>query len=63
MPWQQLVIESGREQALLLSDLMTELGAHSVSLQDTQDEPVFDRLNGDQPLWRSEEHTSELQSH
>jgi len=51
MSWQQLVIESSRDQAILLSDLMSELGAHSVSLQDSHDEPVFDRLDGEQPLW------------
>lgn len=49
--WQQLVIESNRDQAILISDLMTAFGAQSVSLQDRQDEPVFDRLDGDQPLW------------
>lgn len=49
--WQQLVIESDRDQAILISDLMTAFGAQSVSLQDRQDEPVFDRLDGDQPLW------------
>ncbi len=49
--WQQLVIESNRDQAILISDLMTVFGAQSVSLQDRQDEPVFDRLDGNQPLW------------
>lgn len=51
MPWQQLVIESSRDQAVLISDLMTSFGAQSVSLQDRQDEPVFDLLDGEQPLW------------
>lgn len=51
MPWQQLVIESSRDQAILICDLMTTLGAQSVSLQDTQDEPLFDLLDGEQPLW------------
>jgi ribosomal protein L11 methyltransferase len=49
--WQQLIIESNRDQAILISDLMTAFGAQSISLQDRQDEPVFDRLDGDQPLW------------
>jgi ribosomal protein L11 methyltransferase len=30
---------------------MSELGAVSVSLSDTEDEPVFDRLDGEAPLW------------
>ena len=51
MPWQQLVIESSRDQAILICDLMTILGAQSVSLQDTQDELLFDLLDGEQPLW------------
>ena len=51
MSWQQLVIESSRDQAILICDLVTGFGAQSVSLQDRQDEPVFDLLNGEQPLW------------
>ena len=51
MSWQQLVIDSSRDQAILISDLMTTFGAQSVSLQDKRDEPVFDRLDGEQPLW------------
>lgn len=51
MPWQKLVIETNRDQAILISDLMTTFGAQSVSLQDQQDEPVFDLLDGEQPLW------------
>lgn len=51
MPWQQLVIESSRDQAILISDLMTRFGAQSVSLRDSRDEPVFDLLDGEQPLW------------
>jgi len=49
--WQQLVFETNREQADLLSDLLSEFGAQSVSLQDSQDDPVFDRLDGELPLW------------
>ncbi|KPK11256.1 MAG: hypothetical protein AMJ68_06585 [Acidithiobacillales bacterium SG8_45] len=49
--WQQLIIKSGRELAPIIADAMSELGAVSVSLSDSKDEPVFDRLDGESPLW------------
>ena len=49
--WYQLIIKSSRELAPVISDAMSELGALSVSLSDTEDEQVFDRLDGEAPLW------------
>jgi ribosomal protein L11 methyltransferase len=49
--WHQLIIKASRALAPRISDAMHELGAVSVSLSDTEDEPVFDRLDGESPLW------------
>ncbi len=49
--WQQLIVQTSREVAFVISDAMSELGALSVSLSDSEDEPVFDRLDGKAPLW------------
>ena len=49
--WQQLIIKSGRELAPVIADAMSEQGAVSVSLSDREDESVFDRLDGEAPLW------------
>lgn len=49
--WHQLIIKAGRELAPVIADAMSELGAVSVSLSDSKDEPVFDRLDGEAPLW------------
>lgn len=51
MSWQQLIVRTSRYSAPVISDAMLELGAMSVSLSDTRDEPVFDRLDGEVPLW------------
>jgi ribosomal protein L11 methyltransferase len=53
MPWLQLVFESSREQAPALEDALLELGALSVTLQDSADEPVFEPGIGETPLWRA----------
>lgn len=49
--WQQLIIKADRELAPIIADTMSALGAVSVSLSDSEDEPVFDRLDGESPLW------------
>ena len=49
--WQQLIIKASRELAPAIADAMSKSGAVSVSLSDSEDEPVFDRLDGEAPLW------------
>jgi ribosomal protein L11 methyltransferase len=51
--WLQLVFDSSREQAPHLEDLLLELGALSVTLQDNADEPVFEPGIGETPLWQA----------
>jgi len=51
--WLQLVFESNREQAPALEDALLGLGALSVTLQDSADEPVFEPGIGETPLWQA----------
>jgi ribosomal protein L11 methyltransferase len=51
--WLQLVFESNRDQASALEDALLELGALSVTLQDSADEPVFEPGVGETPLWQA----------
>jgi ribosomal protein L11 methyltransferase len=51
--WLQLVFESDRTQAPALEDALLEVGALSVTLQDSADEPVFEPGVGETPLWQA----------
>jgi ribosomal protein L11 methyltransferase len=51
--WLQLVFESDRTQAPALEDALLEIGALSVTLLDSADEPVFEPGVGETPLWQA----------
>ncbi|MCF1427348.1 MAG: 50S ribosomal protein L11 methyltransferase [Shewanella sp.] len=51
MAWVQLRIHTGKQEAELLSDLLMELGAVSITFEDGQDEPIFEPKLGETPLW------------
>jgi ribosomal protein L11 methyltransferase len=51
MPWQRLIIDTERALAQQLDDWLAEQGAVSVSLQDSGDEPLFDLVDEEKPLW------------
>lgn len=53
MSWLQLVFESDRTRAPALEDALLEIGALSVTLQDSADEPVFEPGIGETPLWQA----------
>ena len=53
MSWLQLVFESDRTRAPALEDALLEIGALSVTLQDSADEPVFEPGVGETPLWQA----------
>ena len=53
MNWLQLVFDSSREHAPALEDILLELGALSVTLQDNADEPVLEPGVGETPLWQA----------
>ncbi|MDF7651770.1 50S ribosomal protein L11 methyltransferase [Candidatus Pantoea formicae] len=51
MPWIQIKINSTGENAEPLSDALMEVGAVSVTFQDTHDNPVYEPLPGETRLW------------
>lgn len=52
MPWQQLKLTCEACDLELVEALLEELGALSISLADAGDEPIFEPLPGDSPVWR-----------
>ena len=57
MPWQQLQVRVSEAGATLVEGLLSELGAVSVTLQDGEDQPVFQIDPGTTPIWRTTEVT------
>lgn len=51
MAWLQLKLLSQADQAERLSDLLTDVGAVSVTFLDAADQPLFEPLPGETPLW------------
>ncbi|MFW2177352.1 MULTISPECIES: 50S ribosomal protein L11 methyltransferase [unclassified Moraxella] len=51
MPWQQLHLQCEKSQAEMTETLMLEADALSISLDDAGDQPLFEPLPGESPLW------------
>ena len=51
MAWLQLIIPTNESEADQLSDALMAHGAVSVTLQDMQDEPMFEPAIGTTPMW------------
>lgn len=51
MPWRQISLTTPRENAEAVEDLLLQLGAVSVTLEDAADAPVLEPLPGETPLW------------
>ncbi len=51
MPWQQLHIQCEKSQAEIAETLLLEADALSISLDDAGDQPLFEPLPGESPLW------------
>lgn len=51
MPWIQLQIPTDPENADRLEDLLIELGAEAVSMEDAADQPLYEPDPGTTPLW------------
>ena len=51
MSWRQLSLTCQADQLGEVEDLMMELGALSISLSDAGDEPIYEPLPGDNPIW------------
>ncbi|WP_404365174.1 50S ribosomal protein L11 methyltransferase [Marinobacter sp.] len=51
MPWIQLKIPADPDNADQLEDLLMELGADAVSMEDAADQPLYEPDPGTTPLW------------
>ena len=51
MTWRQLSLSCQASELAQVEDLMLELGAFSISLRDAGDEPIYEPLPGDNPVW------------
>jgi ribosomal protein L11 methyltransferase len=52
MTWRQLSLTCQAAQLDEVEELMMELGALSISLRDAHDEPIYEPLPGETPIWR-----------
>jgi ribosomal protein L11 methyltransferase len=55
MPWQQVSLRVPERSAAQVEELLSELGAVSVTLQDGEDEAVFQIELGSTPIWSNTE--------
>ena len=51
MPWRQLQIPADPDNADQLEDLLMEMGADAVSMEDAADQPLYEPDPGTTPLW------------
>lgn len=51
MPWIQLQIPADPDNADQLEDLLMEMGAEAVSMEDAADQPLYEPEPGTTPLW------------
>ena len=51
MPWWQLSVGCEADELALIEELMLSHGAQSISIGDARDEPIFEPLPGETPLW------------
>ena len=51
MPWLQLKVQTDKQYVDPVSDLLTELGALSVTFEDAADQALFEPPPGETPLW------------
>ena len=51
MPWIQLQIPTDPDNADQLEDLLMEIGAEAVSMEDAADQPLYEPDRGTTPLW------------
>ena len=52
MTWRQIRLRCKRDQLDAVEERLLELGAQSLSIADAGDEPLFEPLPGEMPLWR-----------
>ncbi|AKO53813.1 ribosomal protein L11 methyltransferase [Marinobacter psychrophilus] len=62
MPWIQLKIPADPDNADLLEDVLMEMGADAVSMEDAADQPLYEPDLGTTPLWSQTTVTGLFQS-
>lgn len=63
MPWQLLHLQCEKTQVEIAEALLLEEGAVSILLEDAGDEPLFEPLPGQSPLWRDVVVTAYFDTH
>jgi ribosomal protein L11 methyltransferase len=51
MPWWQLTVQCTKDELEYTENQLLDLGALSISISDAFDEPLYEPLPGEQPLW------------
>ena len=51
MSWWQLTVECSSEELEQTEDILLALGAFSLTIADARDEPIYEPLPGDTPVW------------
>ncbi|UQG55610.1 50S ribosomal protein L11 methyltransferase [Marinobacter sp. M3C] len=62
MPWIQLKISADPDSADQLEDVLMEMGADAVSMEDAADQPLYEPDHGTTPLWSQTTVTGLFQS-
>lgn len=51
MPWLRLTLRTDKHHAEAVSEALSNCGAEAVTLQDAEDQPLFEPGPGETPLW------------
>ena len=51
MPWWELTVECDQQELEQVEETLLQLGAISITVTDAQDEPIYEPLPGETPLW------------
>ncbi len=51
MPWWELTIQCSKQELEQTEDVLLQLGAISLTIGDARDEPIYEPLPGDTPVW------------
>ncbi len=53
MDWMQLILNTSKDQADFVSEVLMGLGSDSITFSDTQDNAIFEPPVGETPLWQN----------
>ena len=53
MDWMQLTLQTNKDQADFVSEILTGLDSVSITFSDTQDDAIFEPPVGETPLWKN----------